>query len=84
LSDGQKENRKAVLMQAAAEHAQRGNEADHAPAVVEAGKAVAQGVRAHGCRKAFTSAGSDSEISPAKAQRRQGLKKKDDNFLKCL
>jgi len=69
LSDGQKENRETVLMQAAAEHPQRGNKTDHAPAVVETGKAVAQGVRAHGCRKVFVSPGSDSEITPAKAQR---------------
>ena len=53
LGDGQKENREAVLMQAAAENAQRRNQANHAPAVVEAGEAFAQVVRAHGCRNAF-------------------------------
>jgi hypothetical protein len=50
LRYGQEENRKAVLMQAAAENAKRGNEADHAPAVVKAGDALAHVSDAQSCR----------------------------------
>ena len=42
LGDRQKENREAVLVQSAAENAQRRNHANHAPAVVKAGEAFAQ------------------------------------------
>ena len=34
LSDRQKENRKAILVQSAAEDSQPGDQSDHAPAVV--------------------------------------------------
>ena len=53
----QKEDVKPVSVQAAAENAQRRNQANHAPAVVKASEAFAQIVRAHGCRNAFPSAG---------------------------
>ena len=42
VGHGQKENREAVLMQTAAENPERGDDADHAPAVVKAGDALAE------------------------------------------